>query len=106
MEELVLLIMVIVIGFGSGFLTGVFYKPFAVQKEKIESDPEAMGIGTLYIYEGSDRDRYSFAFDCPLDQISKFKKVTLDIKKRQEKSVQDIENDLFAEDFGTNMSNF
>lgn len=69
----------------------------------IESDPEARGIGVLYIYEGPDRDRYSFAFDCPLDQIGNFKKVTLEVKKKHEKSLPDIESDLFAKDFGSNM---
>jgi len=69
----------------------------------IESDPDARGIGVLYIYEGPDRDRYSFAFDCPLDQIGNFKKVTLEVKKKHEKSLPDIESDLFAKDFGSNM---
>lgn len=98
--------LLLAIGFAVGILAGyAIFKCFH-EHAKIEDDPEPIGIGTLYIYEGSDRDRYSFAFDCPLDQISKLKRVTLDIKKRQERSVQDIENDFFAEDFGTNMSNF
>lgn len=92
--------------YGIGLIIGVIITyvimDFAYNRN-IESDPEARGIGVLYIYEGPDRDRYSFAFDCPLDQIGNFKKVTLEVKKREEKSLPDIESDLFAKDFGSNM---
>lgn len=98
--------LLLVIGFGLGFLGGYEIFEYFHEHPKIENDPEPMGIGTLYIYEGSDRDRYSFAFDCPLDQISKLRKVTLDIQKRREKSLKEIESDLFAEDFDSNMDNF
>lgn len=89
-----------------GFIIGVLVAYVImryVYTRDIKSDPDAMGIGKLYIYEGRDRDRYSFAFDCPLDQISNFKKVTLEVKKKDEKSLRDIESDLFAKDFNPNM---
>lgn len=92
--------------YGIGLIIGVIIT-YAVMllahNRNIESDPDARGIGVLYIYEGRDRDRYSFAFDCPLDQISNFKKVTLEVKKKDEKSLRDIESDLFAKDFNPNM---
>lgn len=103
MGDFLILAMIAVIGFASGLLTG--YELFEIfhKNARIESDPDARGIGVLYIYEGPDRDRYSFAFDCPLDQIGNFKKVTLEVKKKHEKSLPDIESDLFAKDFGSNM---
>ena len=97
----------IFIAYATGLVMGVMLMLaiMRIRDSDIESDPEPMGIGTLYIYEGPDRDRYSFAFDCPLDQIGKLKKVTLDIQKRREKSLKEIESDLFAEDFDTNIDN-
>lgn len=97
-----------VIIYAIGLIIGaaIMYGIMRHRNHDISSDLDARGIGTLYIYEGSDRDRYSFAFDCPLDQVGNFKKVTLEVKKQREKSLKDIENDLFAEDFDTNMSNF
>lgn len=89
-----------------GLIIGVFVTYVImhfIYTRNIESDPDAIGIGTLYVYEGVDRDRYSFAFDCPLDQVGKFKKVTLEVKKRNEKSLRDIESDLLAKDFDPNM---
>lgn len=97
----------IFIAYATGLIMGVMLMLaiMRIRDSDVESDPEAMGIGTLYIYEGPDRDRYSFAFDCPLDQVGKLKKVTLDIQKRREKSLKEIESDLFAEDFDTNIDN-
>lgn len=94
--------------YATGLIAGciIMYVIMQIHNHNVNSDPEAMGIGTLYIYEGSDRDRYSFAFDCPLDQVGKLKKVTLDIQKRREKSLKEIESDIFAEDFDSNMDNF
>lgn len=94
--------------YGIGLLVGALVMYVIMQfayNRNIKSDPEPMGIGTLYIYEGADRDRYSFAFDCPLDQVGKLKTVTLDIQKRREKSLKEIESDLFAEDFDANIDN-
>lgn len=90
------------IGIIIGMLVMYAIMRFAYNRN-IESDPNAMGIGALYIYEGRDRDRYSFAFDCPLDQIGNFKNVTLEVKKKDEKSLRDIEEDLFAKDFDSNI---
>lgn len=105
MADVLMLAMIVAIGFASGFLTCCVTFEAPHKKSRNEDDSETIGIGTLYIYEGSDRDRYSFAFDCPLDQIGQLKKVTLDIKKRHERSLDKIENDLFAEDFDTNIDN-
>lgn len=106
MVDLLLLVIVAVFAFISGGVTGYEICEWLNGHTKIENDPEPMGIGTLYIYEGPDKDRYSFAFDCPLDQVGKLRKVTLDIQKRREKSLKEIESDLFAEDFDSNMDNF
>lgn len=98
----------IFIAYATGLVMGIMLMLAItrIKDSRIENDPEPMGIGTLYIYEGPDKDRYSFTFDCPLDQVGKLKKVTLDIQKRREKSLKEIESELFAEDFDSNIDNF
>lgn len=78
---------------------------------KVTSPPERPKIkrpliGRLYIYEGTERDRYSFAFDCPLEQIGQYRFATLLIERPQnEKTVDDIENAWLADNSETNMDN-
>ena len=85
-----------VVGYIVGFLSGgllVWVILGILDIERKSKSPDIRGIGTLYIYEGEGRDRYSFAFDCPLDQIGNYKEVILEVKKQRTKTLEEIEND-------------
>lgn len=40
-------------------------------------------IGKLYIHERPDKDTYSFAFDCELDEVKNYDEVTLKIERKK-----------------------
>ena len=40
-------------------------------------------IGKLYIHERSDKDIYSFAFDCELDEVKNYGEVALKIERKK-----------------------
>lgn len=59
-------------------------------------------IGKLYIHERPDKDTYSFAFDCELDEVKNYDEVTLKIEGKkgldEDQIIKNMEKQYYGEE--------
>lgn len=61
-------------------------------------------IGKLYIHERPNKDTYSFAFDCELDEVKIYDEVALKIERKkgldEDQIIKNMEEQYYGEELG------